>query len=129
MYLYHLNLHQVPVLLLNLLPIYEEPRNFQDDIYILTNHLYLYINYFPNLYHKYPNSNILKRAIGYKEVISYLNNEISLDDAKELIKKNTRHYAKRQYTWFNNQLDVTWFNQSNNILEEVNHFISGLNSK
>ena len=82
-----------------------------------------------NLYHKYPSSNILKRAIGYKEVISYLNNEISLDDAKELIKKNTRHYAKRQYTWFNNQLDVTWFNQSNNILEEVTHFISGLNSK
>ena len=82
-----------------------------------------------NLYHKYPNSNILKRAIGYKEVISYLNNEISLDEAKDLIKKNTRHYAKRQYTWFNNQLDVKWFNQSNNLFNEVNQFISELNSK
>ena len=62
-----------------------------------------------DLYKKYPNSKILKRAIGYKEVIAYLNNELSLEDAKELIKKNSRHYAKRQYTWFNNQMPVKWF--------------------
>ncbi len=48
--------------------------------------------------------------IGYKELNSYFNNEISLDKAKELIKQNTRHYAKRQFTWFNNQMkDITWF--------------------
>ena len=82
-----------------------------------------------NLYHKYPNSSILKRAIGYKEIISYLNKEISLDDAKELIKKNTRHYAKRQYTWFNNQIDVKWFNKDDNLLNNVYEFISELNSK
>ncbi len=82
-----------------------------------------------NLYHKYPDSNILKRAIGYKEIISYLNKEISLEDAKELIKKNTRHYAKRQYTWFNNQLDVKWFNNGDNLLNDVYEFISELNSK
>ncbi len=62
------------------------------------------------LYHKYGNVNILKRAIGYKEVLEYLNNNCTLDEAKELIKKNTRHYAKRQYTWFNNQMNVKWFN-------------------
>ena len=62
------------------------------------------------LYSKYPESNILKRAIGYKEIIKYLNGEIQLNEAIELIKKNTRHYVKRQYTWFNNQLPVNWFN-------------------
>lgn len=62
-----------------------------------------------NLYEKYPDSKILNRAIGYKEVISYLKGDISLEDAKELIKKNSRHYAKRQYTWFNNKMDLNWF--------------------
>ncbi len=61
------------------------------------------------LYKKYPESKILKRAIGYKEVIEYLKGNISLDDAKRLIKLNSRHYAKRQYTWFNNKLNVKWF--------------------
>lgn len=46
-----------------------------------------------------------KVAIGYKELIAYLNQEISFTDAVDLIKKNSRHYAKRQYTWFKNQTD------------------------
>ena len=66
--------------------------------------------YCPSEYEKYPESKILKRAIGYKEIIKYLNGEIQLNEAIELIKKNTRHYVKRQYTWFNNQLPVNWFN-------------------
>jgi len=40
------------------------------------------------------------RTLGYQEMISYLKNEITLDEAIELIKKNTRNFAKRQYTWF-----------------------------
>ena len=40
------------------------------------------------------------KAIGYKEVVSYLDNEISLEEMKELIKKHTRNYAKRQMTFF-----------------------------
>ncbi len=47
--------------------------------------------------------NIYVNVIGYKEIYSYLNNEISLDEAIFLIKKNTRHLAKRQLTFFNNQ--------------------------
>ena len=50
------------------------------------------------------------RAIGYKELYDYFDHKITLDEAKELIKRNSRRYAKRQYTWFNNQMDVTWFN-------------------
>ena len=62
------------------------------------------------LYKDNKDSKILSRAIGYKEVIKYLKQEISLEEAKELIKKNSRHYAKRQYTWFNNKMDIKWFN-------------------
>ena len=65
----------------------------------------------------------LNTAIGYKELYKYFDNEISLEEAKELIKKNSRHYAKRQYTWFNNQLPVTWFDVDfdnfNNTIKEV----------
>lgn len=49
------------------------------------------------------------QAIGYKELFAYYRDEISLDEAIELIKKKSRNYAKRQYTWFNNQFDVKWF--------------------
>ncbi len=80
-----------------------------------------------NLYEKYGDVKILKRAIGYKEIISYLDGEITLDEAVLLIKKNTRHYAKRQYTWFNNKMDVTWFqtdyNNFNNTYNDVINYI------
>lgn len=48
-------------------------------------------------------------AIGYKEIHQYLDDEISLERAVELVKRNTRRFAKRQYTWFNNKMDVTWY--------------------
>lgn len=77
-----------------------------------------------SLYKKYPDAEILKRAIGYKELISYLNGENSLDDSVELIKKNSRHYAKRQYTWFNNKMNVTWFKTDfNNFSKTVDEVI------
>ena len=79
------------------------------------------------LYKYKDNSLILKRAIGYKELISYLDKEISLDEAVELIKKNCRHYAKRQYTFFNHQLDVKWFNVNyedfNETISEVQNYV------
>ncbi|MCZ7603804.1 MAG: tRNA (adenosine(37)-N6)-dimethylallyltransferase MiaA [Melioribacteraceae bacterium] len=48
-------------------------------------------------------------TVGYKEIISYLDNEISLERAVELIKRNTRHYAKRQLTWFRKDERIKWF--------------------
>lgn len=48
-------------------------------------------------------------TVGYKEIISYLDNEISLDRAFELIKRNTRRYAKRQLTWFRKDERIKWF--------------------
>lgn len=49
-----------------------------------------------------------RQALGYKEAFAYLNGEISLGQAKELIKKNTRHFAKRQLSWFRNDNRVIW---------------------
>ncbi|MCP5061828.1 MAG: tRNA (adenosine(37)-N6)-dimethylallyltransferase MiaA [Ignavibacteriae bacterium] len=48
-------------------------------------------------------------TVGYKEVIEYLDEKISLERAIELIKRNTRHYAKRQLTWFRKDERVKWF--------------------
>ena len=49
------------------------------------------------------------QGIGYKEFKSYFNGQASLEEVKEKIKTNSRRYAKRQYTWFKNQMDVHWF--------------------
>ena len=67
--------------------------------------------------------------IGYKELNMYFNNEISLEEAKELIKRNTRRYAKRQFTWFNNQMkDIVWFDVNyKNINETINNIINYIN--
>lgn len=80
-----------------------------------------------NLLTKYPNSMILNRAIGYKEIKDYLNGLIDLESTKDLIKKNSRHYAKRQYTWFNNKMNINWFEVNyedfNKTIEEVKKYI------
>ena len=59
------------------------------------------------------------KAIGYKEVISYLNDEISLDEAKELMKVHTHQYAKRQRTWFRTQLDVNFVDNDENAFKTI----------
>lgn len=48
-------------------------------------------------------------AVGYKEVLLYLNNEISYQEMMEHIQRNSRRYAKRQLTWFNKDSNITWF--------------------
>ena len=68
----------------------------------------------------------LNTAIGYKELYKYVDNEISLNDAIELIKRNSRRYAKRQYTWINNKMNVKWFNVDlnnfdNTVLEVIEY--------
>lgn len=51
------------------------------------------------------------KGLGYKEILSYLEGEISLDDAIYIIKRDTRHFAKRQLTWFKREKAVTWINK------------------
>lgn len=51
------------------------------------------------------------QGLGYKEILSYLDGEISLDEAVYEIKRDTRHFAKRQITWFKRERDVIWVNK------------------
>lgn len=57
----------------------------------------------------YNNSRVLNTAIGYKEFYDYLYNNKSLSEVISEIKKDSRHFAKRQYTFFNHQMNVEWF--------------------
>ena len=72
-------------------------------------------------------SKAIMNGIGYKELYEYFDGNISLDEALELIKQRSRKYAKRQYTWFNNQMDVKWFdvdfNDFNNTINDVINYI------
>ena len=65
------------------------------------------------------NSKAIKTAIAYKELYLYFNGEITLDEATNLIKQRSRNYAKRQYTWFNNQMNVKWFDVNVNDFTET----------
>lgn len=60
------------------------------------------------------------QGIGYKEYKSYFNNDINENEVSELIKKHTRNFAKRQYTFFRNQLEVNWYNtEKPNYISEI----------
>lgn len=61
-----------------------------------------------NLLNKYGRIPNIVDTIGYREIISYLDGETSLERAKELLKQNTRNYAKRQLTWFRKNENIKW---------------------
>ena len=63
-------------------------------------------------------SSISMKGIGYKEVIAYLEEQCSFEEMRSEIKKNTRHYAKRQMTWFKRYEDMEWFRLSGSGAEE-----------
>jgi len=59
-------------------------------------------------------------ALGYSQICNYLEGRYSLDEAVSLIKKETRHYAKRQMTWFRRDDEITWFNtKEDDCLERI----------
>jgi len=72
----------------------------------------------------FADSLISMQGIGYKEILSYLNKETTLEEAVEAIKQGTRRYAKRQITWFKRIKEINWFRTDNygnthNIVEDV----------
>lgn len=77
-------------------------------------------------------SNIRSKAvmtpIGYKELFEYFEGKITLEDSIEQIKQHSRNYAKRQYTWFRNQMEVNWvnvdFKHFENTIQEIDQFIA-----
>jgi tRNA dimethylallyltransferase len=82
------------------------------------------------LYDDNVQSKAIETGIGYKELYKYFNGEITLDEAIDLIKKNSRNFAKRQYTFFNHQMDVKWFDVNfddfDNTVNEVYEYISNI---
>jgi len=74
-----------------------------------------------NLIAKYDLSKTAKEAIGYKEVISYFNKEISLNECIELVKKRSRNYAKRQVTFFKHQFQCEEFESIEKAKEAIIH--------
>ena len=108
--------------------LYNKINNRVDEMF--KNNLLEEVN---SLKNKYNESKALQSAIGYKEFIPYFNKEISIEEVKENIKKNSRHYAKRQYTFFIHQFNATWFetdyNNFENTVNEVYSYISNNNKK
>ena len=83
-----------------------------------------------SFYDKNIRSKPLLSGIGYKEIYEYMDGNISWEEAVRLIKRNSRRYAKRQYTFFNNQFNIKWFmvdiNSFNNTVLEVEEYIDKL---
>ena len=59
----------------------------------------------------YDRSYVSMQGLGYKEILAFLEGEISLEEAVYLIKRDTRHFAKRQLTWFKREKEVIWINK------------------
>jgi tRNA dimethylallyltransferase len=69
----------------------------------------------------FKNKNALQ-TVGYKEVFGYLDNDYGYDEMVELVKRNTRRYAKRQMTWFKNKDKFEWFDAQ--AFAQINAFIA-----
>lgn len=80
-------------------------------------------------FYKLDRTKAIMTPIGYKELFRYFDKEISLEEAIDLIKKNSRHYAKRQFTFFKNQFIIKWFETDyedfNNTVNDVIKYIEG----
>ena len=72
--------------------------------------------------YKYRNHNALK-TVGYREVFDFIDGKISLTEATDLIKRNSRRYAKRQLTWWGRDNEISWFHPDDE--ENILRFIKG----
>ncbi len=81
-----------------------------------------------DIYEKYSSEKNKIKAIGYKELFDYFDGLISVDEAIEIIKKESRHYAKRQFTWFKGDADYKWFDlgqiTEDEIIKKILNFLN-----
>ena len=68
--------------------------------------------------YKYKDYNALN-TVGYTEIFKYIDGDISLDEAIDLIKLNTRKYSKRQMTWFRRNKDILWYKDGEGYFEDI----------
>ena len=76
-----------------------------------------------NKYNKFPTA---MQGLGYKEVVDYLNGNYSKEEMIEKIKLETRHYAKRQFTWFRKNKQTIWINGEDDIQKNINIIIENI---
>ena len=85
------------------------------------------LNEVKNLYEANIRTKAIMTGIGYKELYKYFDGECSLEESLDLIKKNSRNFAKRQYTFYNHQMDVKWFTVNfkdfNKTVDEVYNYV------
>lgn len=65
-----------------------------------------------------PRDSVSMQGLGYKELFAYLEGEYPLEEAVRIIKRDTRHFAKRQLTWFRRERDVVWIDRQENEQDE-----------
>ncbi|MBW2506585.1 MAG: tRNA (adenosine(37)-N6)-dimethylallyltransferase MiaA [Deltaproteobacteria bacterium] len=65
------------------------------------------------------------QSIGYRHMINFLDNKWTWEQTLEMLARDTRHYAKRQFTWFNNDKEISWYDvrQQDTILKEIKRFL------
>ncbi|MDD4995947.1 MAG: tRNA (adenosine(37)-N6)-dimethylallyltransferase MiaA [Patescibacteria group bacterium] len=76
-----------------------------------------------NLIKKYSSPSPCLNTIGYREIVSYLKNEINFEQAVELIKKNTHQYARRQITWFKRDKQIHWIKNQKEAEKLIRNFL------
>jgi tRNA dimethylallyltransferase len=81
------------------------------------------VNEVEKLIKKYGAEQTAFDAIGYREIIEFLNNKTSLEKTAELMKINTWHYAKRQMTWFKRDKRINWINTNKKAEHLIDKFI------
>ena len=81
-----------------------------------------------NLIDKYNELPTAMQGLGYKEVVSYLNNDFTFEEMVEKIKMETRRYAKRQLTWFRRNKQITWINGLDNTQNNLKIILEGVKS-
>lgn len=64
------------------------------------------------------------QGIGYKEFKDYFNGEKSLDECINSVKSNTKHFAKRQYTWFKNQMNLNWYEDKYSAKKDIEEWLN-----
>ncbi|MCR5146499.1 MAG: tRNA (adenosine(37)-N6)-dimethylallyltransferase MiaA [Clostridia bacterium] len=79
-----------------------------------------------SLINKYQEIPTAIQGLGYKEVVSYLNNELTYEEMVEKIKQETRRYAKRQLTWFRRNKQITWLNGLDDMQNNLKIILEGV---
>lgn len=69
-------------------------------------------------------SNQSMQGIGYKEFKDYFDGNSELNECIDKVKSNTKHFAKRQYTWFNNQMDMNWYEDNEKALKDIEEWLN-----